>query len=362
MDAEDRGERDTRASGAPGWRSIDAALASLYGGQEPARFGTAIRHALGGPDPLDGISAYRRTAPVPHWHFVTYGLSELYEKDSDDPATSGYGFELTLRLRRADGAGEPPSWALHFLQNLARYVFSSGNAFAAGHHVDLNGPIALDAATAIRAVAFAPDPELGPIDTPFGRLAFLQVVGITLDELRALKAWNAAGLLDLLRARLPLLLTDLDRASSLADPAFAAAVAERTAAEGSSTGRLFLSEASFRVRRTPGSRRRLELVLGATGARELRAVLPGRLPRGRGLTLITPRARIELVPGTPAGWRAEGEDRLVVTLPPDAALALVHALPERAGTIPLPGLDDAELAVEKSLIRDRDGRVVEEIG
>ena len=65
MNAEDRGARDARASGAPGWRSIDAALASLYGGQEPARFGTAIRHALGGPDPLDGISAYRRTAPVP---------------------------------------------------------------------------------------------------------------------------------------------------------------------------------------------------------------------------------------------------------------------------------------------------------
>ncbi|MDP9122558.1 MAG: suppressor of fused domain protein, partial [Acidobacteriota bacterium] len=272
---------------APGWASLDAALGRLYGSQEPLHYGTLVKFALGGPDPLDGISVYPRDTPVPHWHFVTYGLSELYEKESDDPSTSGYGFELTLRLRRTTGDAEPPAWAINFLQNLARYVFSSGNAFAAGHHMDLNGPIALDRETAIRAVAFTPDPELEPLATPFGRVELLEVVGLTLDELRAIKAWNTAGLLELLAGRLPLLVTDLGRASSLSDPSFAAEVARRTAAEGSSTGTLFIAAARFQVRRSPSLRRRLEIVLGVTGARELKVVLPGRLPRGRGLNLLT---------------------------------------------------------------------------
>ncbi|MDI9654077.1 suppressor of fused domain protein, partial [Burkholderia cenocepacia] len=69
-----------------------------------------VKWRLGGPDPLDGISVWRRAAPVPHWHFVTYGLSELYAKESDDPAVSGFGFELTMRVadhRRLD----PPAHA-----------------------------------------------------------------------------------------------------------------------------------------------------------------------------------------------------------------------------------------------------------
>lgn len=30
---------------------------------------------------------------VPHWHYVTYGYSELYEKECEDPAVSGYGLK-----------------------------------------------------------------------------------------------------------------------------------------------------------------------------------------------------------------------------------------------------------------------------
>ena len=62
---------------APGWDAIDAALREVYGDREPLHYGTDIKYELGGPDPLDGISAYRVEQPSPHWHFVTYGLSEL---------------------------------------------------------------------------------------------------------------------------------------------------------------------------------------------------------------------------------------------------------------------------------------------
>ena len=53
---------------------------------------------LGGNDPLDGISVYTAKEPIEHWHFVTYGFSELYEKETGDPENSGFGFELTFRL------------------------------------------------------------------------------------------------------------------------------------------------------------------------------------------------------------------------------------------------------------------------
>lgn len=83
---------------APGWDAIDAALARLYPGVEPWHVAPDVPTRLGGDDPLHGISAYRRDDPVPHWHLVTYGMSELYEKVSDDPDYSGWGFELTLRV------------------------------------------------------------------------------------------------------------------------------------------------------------------------------------------------------------------------------------------------------------------------
>ena len=94
----------------PGWDAINAALAPLYAGQEPRHFGTALPYTLGGQDPLDGISVYWADAPVPHWHYITYGFSELYAKESSDADASGYGFELTFRLAAEAGenAGSTP--------------------------------------------------------------------------------------------------------------------------------------------------------------------------------------------------------------------------------------------------------------
>ena len=120
---------------------------------------------LGGNDPIHGISVYPRSEPVPHFHFVTYGFTDLFDKETDDPDDSGFGFELTFRLARARRTTtEPPTWALNFLQNLGRYVFGTGNRFAAGHKMGLNGPIALEHDTEITAICFADDPELGDID------------------------------------------------------------------------------------------------------------------------------------------------------------------------------------------------------
>jgi suppressor of fused-like protein len=39
---------------------------------------------------------------------------------------SGFGFELTFRLKREDGETAPPTWPAALMQALARYVFQSG--------------------------------------------------------------------------------------------------------------------------------------------------------------------------------------------------------------------------------------------
>lgn len=70
----------THEENTSGWDAIDKAMEELYGEQEPKHYGTSIPYMLGGPDPLDGISVYALNTPMPHWHFVTYGFSELYEK------------------------------------------------------------------------------------------------------------------------------------------------------------------------------------------------------------------------------------------------------------------------------------------
>src|SRR5262245_34756174 len=95
---------------APGWGAIDRALAQHYG--------TILCYALGGDDPLQGISAYLSEEGRPHWHYVTYGYSELYDKESDNPDESGWGFEMTFRLARRANRKKTPVWPMNFLQNL----------------------------------------------------------------------------------------------------------------------------------------------------------------------------------------------------------------------------------------------------
>ncbi|MFD6154884.1 suppressor of fused domain protein [Nocardia sp. NPDC060256] len=206
-------------SEAPGWNAIDGALRPLYGDIEPFHWATDHRWSLGGPDPLDGISAYSRTEPVPHWHYISYGMTELYEKEWDNPGESGWGFEFTFRLVRKAADTEPPVWPANFLQNLARYVFQSGKWFEPGHTIKANGPIAADQPSSdIHAVAFTVDPELGTIETPHGSVRFLQIVGLTMPEYRAAQGGKTLALLDELAPHLPLYVTDTEREPLVSEP------------------------------------------------------------------------------------------------------------------------------------------------
>jgi hypothetical protein len=201
---------------APGWDAIDAALAHLYGGQGPTfHLATDLQKRLmfGGPEALDGISVFAAQAPA-HWHLVTYGLSELYSKESTDPEWSGWGLELTLRVPRIDD--ECPTWAVGLLQRLANSMHAAQRPYKPGDRIDAGGPISQAVATALRAFLLVDDPDLGVIDTPHGRLRFLQVVAVTAAELALAKQTNSADVLERLRARDPRLLLDLHRDWSVA--------------------------------------------------------------------------------------------------------------------------------------------------
>lgn len=340
---------------APGWDAIDGALAHLYPGVEPLHLGTVIKWRLGGPDPLDGISIYARDD---HWHFVSYGMSELYEKESDDPDESGWGFEFTFRLARA-GEAEPPIWAANFLQNLARYVFSSGNPFGPGHHVDLNGPISLaEPDTAIRAITFVDDPELGVVGTPHGRVRFLQVVGLTLEEYATIEQWDAEALLRALAPHLPLFVTDLGRGSLTDDPAVAATIADGMRRDGSSTGSMYVQEASWESEPAAGT----TLTFGANAAARVGRVLAARLPFGRGLLIDSPNGAVGFQPGERVAVTDRGEGFAEIQVPPPVLAELGGALRPVAGTYRLPSAPELAVRIVKSQIRDPEGNVVAEIG
>lgn len=346
---------------APGWDAIDRALAPLYAEQEPRHYGTVIKRSLGGNDPLDGISAYKREEPVPHWHFVTYGLSELYAKESDDPEHSGWGFELTFRLRDDSGATEPPTWVLSFLQNLARYVFDSGNAFGDGHYLNANGPIAAGSDTRIRSVAFVRDPELEPIDSAHGRVEFLQVVGLTNEEELALKRWSTRKVLQAFEPHMPLWITDLERASLMQESEIAAEIAAGTASEGSDTGFVFIDGLSWEQQLRRWRKPLTTVVLGARQVGELMALLPLRLPFDKPFSLIGAEGRVLFATGRRNAAQADGED-LRLTLTAETLRELIATLQAREGHYQLRSFDTLGFTVRKSQIKDAEGRVVQTIG
>jgi suppressor of fused-like protein len=347
---------------APGWDAINTALRPIYGDREPKHCGTLVKWMLGGPDPLDGISAYSRTDGVRHWHFVTYGLSELYTKESEDLERSGFGFELTFRLATTLEETDPPMWAMNFLQNLARYVFQTGNVFAPGHHMTLNGPIAVDAQTDITAVVFAADPELPSIDTPHGRVEFVQIVGITHDELESAQSWNSARFTELFQKSNPLLITELGRTSLLRDAELAQRIAEGIERDGSSMGELYVSLARWTL--TNGQTR---LRLGAMAAAGMKKQLAGRIPHGRPLLLLGASddadAVISIRPGDePSLSVAEDGGFLVIQLPANLAREMSETLRAERGEYRWQALPDFVIEVEPSVIKDDEGNVVRVLG
>jgi hypothetical protein len=197
---------------APGWDAIDAALRALYPGVEPRHVGYVPPAAFSAN--LQGCSAYPAAG---HWHYVTYGLSELYTPGvDDDPEWSGWGFELTMRVVRGSES-QPPGWPFTMLNQLANVINSQRVLIEDGHRMDLQQPVTghphTDGpATGLTVYAFTVDPELGSIDTSNGKVIFYPAVGVTADEKIRMQQSSTQQVLDQLAGANRLLATDPNRA------------------------------------------------------------------------------------------------------------------------------------------------------
>jgi suppressor of fused len=297
--------------------ALDAHVDRCDGGPPVERYRPRATHGVS--PPLEEVTLHEIAEPS-HWHLVTRGLTELDAKQSPDPTRSGWGFELTLRLHRpeAEEAAAGQEWAVNFLTNLAAYVWTSGNAFANGHHLDLRGPMRLKTDTPITAAAIVRDPGLGAIDTPYGAVEFLQVVGLHADELELCRSWSTEGVVRLLAAEDPWLVTRLDRPSLLADPVRARRIARLAARDGSSLTELRVATLRWTTHRVGAA----VLTMGSGAAAALGPALRRELIGPGAAFVVTSEPLMARFTVTDAAaWRAEGD---VVEI--DVPLAEVEGL------------------------------------
>jgi suppressor of fused len=177
---------------APGMDAIHTAMVALHGPQEPRHW--LLDSSLGQlGSRLESASAYDAGD---HWHLVTLGLSNIWEKRvEDDPAVSGLGYEFTMRVRHPARSrwslgrhrlSDPPEWAVRFMQRLGD-VTLEGSRFRAGETLDPGGSITGDSTNGLVAVGFVEDPSLPPLPTPNGTVAFVQAFGLTGEQLNLVR-------------------------------------------------------------------------------------------------------------------------------------------------------------------------------
>ena len=358
----DPGQDSGAASAAnSGREALLASCVALYKGRKPRQYDNPKPRSRGGIDPLDSICVWQRAEPIPHWHYVSMGFSELHAKQSTDPAISGFGFELSFRLAAEPGATEPPLWPMLLMQSLARYVFTSGNVFHHGHHVNINGPISLGAPTHLCALGFAFDQEMPAISTPNGHLAFLQMIGMTMDEERMAQQWETGKLLELLRAQMPSWITDLRRGTLLATAEVASAAYEGIRRDGSScvavyADLLLVKETKKFLRKSVA-----EVTLGARQIAQLAELLPLRLPFGRPFTLSGPQFKLHFQVAKRNSWEVNN-GVLSLFVAPASVQEFATLLHPRMGVYKLPAFQHILWNVQQTFIRNASGDVVDIIG
>ncbi len=176
---------------APGWDAITEVFEKAYPGQtEPKHYASIIKWRFGGDSPLDGISIYETDE---YYHFVTYGLSELYEKETDDPEWSGYGMEFTMRLKRScidpDGEENELRNVCGIFQQIAGITFKNRELFLPNEYIYNGQTVGFDCKHRSNLTGFilVADEVVPAINTPFGKVEFVEFVGCTDAELLMLK-------------------------------------------------------------------------------------------------------------------------------------------------------------------------------
>lgn len=173
-----------------GWDAITNAFEKLYPEQnDPKHYGTLINWKFGGNEPLDGISIYDGGE---YWHFITYGLSELYDKESDNKNVSGYGMEFTFKLKKDNYENEEAEikCICSILQAIARITFVNGEIFKPFEFLYTGQTQGIDTKMQSNITGFItiPDKEIQVISTPNGQIELVEFIGVTDSELKAIQS------------------------------------------------------------------------------------------------------------------------------------------------------------------------------
>src|SRR5699024_1569854 len=155
---------------------------------------------------LDGILAYPLEG---HWLLVTFGLTELGEKTSEEPRVSGSGFEFTCRIPRGPEETAVPAWILRVLHAVAEH-FLAGTDLDVGHWILTSSPLGGEATNGdMTSLVIVPDVDIPHITTPNGIVLFFQLVGLMSGEGEDVqRAGTSAPLVAVLRDRDPRLVSD----------------------------------------------------------------------------------------------------------------------------------------------------------
>jgi len=172
---------------APGWEAIDSCLNRLYPGIAPMHhYASPVPHRAiwGGDEYLDGVSVFE--SKQGHLHIVTYGMSELYaNEEAFGGEWSKWGYEMTIRLPLSEKKDH--MWAVQRLSSLARYTSTTNQFFEQFQFFTGDGtPLKFGSKSRLTGFLIVADPELPCVDTLHGKLEFLQLVGITQQEVDAL--------------------------------------------------------------------------------------------------------------------------------------------------------------------------------
>ena len=168
-----------------GWAFIEGLFAELYPGQTPkhAAAPTAPRHDLPiGRASVEGTHVYDAGQA---WHYVTLGLTDLYDQSDASVGPNGIRCELSMRVSKRD-SGEPPLWPVAFLAKIASHV-SQGSVLAHGLSFRTGAIPGAPADAGLEGAVALLDPAITPRPGPFGKVGVIVLVGVTGRELDEIK-------------------------------------------------------------------------------------------------------------------------------------------------------------------------------
>ena len=195
---EDEGTPVAKETHRYGMDAIENEVKRIHPLWENARYYTPkIAWESGGTEPLEQISIHKEED---YFHFITYGLTELYNKESKDQTKSGFGMELTFKLKTGEYKDQAAERREQFniiklLQNFAKYIIQENSIvkpyedtyLVKGSSSRKNIGIDIAGTSNIVALITVPDKDLQSLDTPYGRVDFIALIGITKKELEALR-------------------------------------------------------------------------------------------------------------------------------------------------------------------------------